>query len=93
MESPFELTDDEWAATRVALHEAKRVLDPRLRPDGYNLLWNVAADAGQVVAHVHLHVIFAYGCSQQYVNIAGLERVKARSRRAWKCRFPAPTGA
>jgi diadenosine tetraphosphate (Ap4A) HIT family hydrolase len=56
-ESPFELTDDEWAATRVALHEAKRVLDLRLRPDGYNLIWNVAADAGQVVAHVHRHVI------------------------------------
>jgi histidine triad (HIT) family protein len=46
-----------WAATRVALHEAKRVLDLRLRPDGCNLIWNVAADAGQVVAHVHLHVI------------------------------------
>jgi diadenosine tetraphosphate (Ap4A) HIT family hydrolase len=56
-ESPFELTAEEWAATRVLLLEAKAAIDQRLRPDGYNLVWNVAPDAGQEVAHVHLHVI------------------------------------
>jgi diadenosine tetraphosphate (Ap4A) HIT family hydrolase len=56
-ESPFELSADEWADTRAVLHEAKSVLDERLRPDGYNLIWNVQEDAGQLLAHVHLHVI------------------------------------
>ena len=56
-ESPFDLTADEWVDTRTLLHEAKRVLDERLSPDGYNLIWNVCEDAGQVVAHAHLHVI------------------------------------
>ncbi len=36
---------------------AKLLLDERLRPDGYNLIWNVKPDAGQEVAHVHLHLV------------------------------------
>lgn len=56
-ESPFELTEGEWADTHVLLHKAKAVIDERLRPDGYNLIWNVGSDGGQEVAHVHLHVI------------------------------------
>ena len=56
-ESPFELTGEEWADTQVLLRQAKAALDERLRPDGYNLVWNVKPDAGQEVAHVHLHLI------------------------------------
>ena len=56
-ESPFELTDDEWADTRSVLLQAKSRIDELLRPDGYNLVWNVKPDAGQEVAHVHLHLI------------------------------------
>ena len=55
--SPFELTTAEWADTRVVLLGAKAVLDERLAPDGYNLIWNVEPDGGQEVAHAHLHVI------------------------------------
>lgn len=56
-ESPFELTAEEWADTQAMLLQAKSALDRLLRPDGYNLVWNVKPDAGQAVAHVHLHVI------------------------------------
>lgn len=56
-ESPFDLTDKEWFATRVLVFGAKSVIDARLRPDGYNLVWNVGTDAGQEAAHVHLHMI------------------------------------
>lgn len=56
-ETPLELTSEEWADTRTVLWLAKAALDERLRPDGYNLIWNVNPDAGQEVAHVHLHVI------------------------------------
>ena len=56
-QSPFELTRDEWSDTQVLLHQAKAVLDDRLSPDGYNLIWNVMPDGGQEVAHVHLHLI------------------------------------
>lgn len=56
-ESPFELTADEWMETRSLLQRVKAIVDERLAPDGYNLMWNVGADGGQTVAHVHLHVI------------------------------------
>lgn len=56
-ETPFDLTPEEWAETHEVLQRAKIMLDQRLRPDGYNLIWNVMPDAGQEVAHVHLHLI------------------------------------
>jgi len=56
-ENPFDLTPEEWLATRSLLAHAKSLVDQRLRPDGYTLLWNVGRDAGQEVAHVHLHLI------------------------------------
>jgi diadenosine tetraphosphate (Ap4A) HIT family hydrolase len=53
----LELTAEEWADTQVLLRQAKSALDERLRPDGYNLVWNVKPDAGQEVAHIRLHLI------------------------------------
>lgn len=51
--SPFDFTDDEWAATHDLLLEAKAAWDERLAPDGYMLVWNSSPDVG----HAHLHVI------------------------------------
>lgn len=56
-ESPFELTTEEWADTRVIIERARSVLDDWLQPDGYNLIWNVMPTAGQEMAHAHLHLI------------------------------------
>jgi diadenosine tetraphosphate (Ap4A) HIT family hydrolase len=51
--SPFDFTDEEWAATHELLLEAKAAWDERLAPDGYLLVWNCAPEIG----HAHLHVI------------------------------------
>lgn len=56
-ETPFDLTPEEWTATHELMAVAKRILDERLRPDGYNLISNVGPDAGQTVAHAHMHLI------------------------------------
>lgn len=37
--------------------EAKKLLDGRLKPDGYNVDVNVGALAGQTVVHCHIHLI------------------------------------
>jgi histidine triad (HIT) family protein len=50
--SPFELTAEEWAATRELLQLVRAELHNRLAPDGYTLGWN---DQGGL--HPHLHVI------------------------------------
>lgn len=51
--SPFDFTDEEWAATHELLLKAKAAQDERLSPDGYLLAWNCSPDVG----HTHLHVI------------------------------------
>ena len=56
-ESPFDLTPDEWVATRELVVVARRRNDERWSPDGFNLIWNVGAVGGQQVAHVHLHLV------------------------------------
>lgn len=56
-ESPFDLTEAEWASMRLLLLEARQRTDERFAPDGYNLGWNVRPAAGQEMAHVHLHLI------------------------------------
>ena len=50
--SPFDLTAEEWAATRELLLLVRVELHKRLAPDGYTLGWN---DQGGL--HPHLHVI------------------------------------
>lgn len=55
-ETPFDLNKEEWNATQDLLHKAKTILDEH-NPDGYNIGWNIGADAGQHMFHAHLHVI------------------------------------
>lgn len=58
-ETPFDLSAEEWAATREMLAEARRVLDAE-GPDGYAVGWNVHPVGGQSIPHAHLHVIGRY---------------------------------
>ena len=55
--SPFDLTEEEIAATFELLRAAKEEIDALLSPDSYNLGWNCGSIAGQEVEHTHLHVI------------------------------------
>jgi len=55
--SPFDFTDEEWAATHELLLQAKAVQDERLAPDGYLLAWNCGSPPGEPPIHAHLHVI------------------------------------
>ena len=59
-ETPFDLSDKEWADTKELLNLAKNYLDKKYNPDGYNLGWNVGEVGGQYVFHAHLHVVPRY---------------------------------
>ena len=50
--SPFDLTAEEWTATRELLLAARKALHDLLAPDGYTLGWN-----DQERLHAHLHVL------------------------------------
>lgn len=56
IETPFELSIDEWGELRDVLVLARKHLSS-FGPDGYTIGWNVGAVAGQEVFHAHLHVI------------------------------------
>lgn len=60
VETPFDLTEEEWADTFLLLKEVKLYLDKKYKPDGYNVGWNVGKVGGQNVAHAHLHVLPRY---------------------------------
>ena len=56
----FSLTTDEQAAMIALLDRAKAYLDSRYHPDGYNAGVNCGEAAGQMIFHVHLHLIPRY---------------------------------
>jgi histidine triad (HIT) family protein len=57
--SPFDLTHEEWVATRDLLLRAKAFQDERLAPDGYFLSWSPfpASDSAVADMHSHLHLV------------------------------------
>ena len=57
VETPFDLSEQEWMDTKKMLDIIKSHLDEKFNPDGYNLGWNVGKTAGQTVSHAHFHII------------------------------------
>ena len=56
----FETTPEEQRALLELVGRVKGELDRRYHPAGYNLGVNVGAAAGQVVPHVHFHLVPRY---------------------------------
>lgn len=59
IETPFELSQDEWKALFKLMPKFKILIDKH-SPDGYNIGWNVGSSAGQNVMHAHLHFVPRY---------------------------------
>ncbi len=56
----FELSFREQMALWLMVNRVKNVLTQRLKPDGFNVGFNVHTAAGQTVFHTHIHVIPRY---------------------------------
>jgi diadenosine tetraphosphate (Ap4A) HIT family hydrolase len=53
----FLVTAEEKTALWAMVDEARKLLDERLKPNGYNVGINVGSPAGQTVMHCHIHLI------------------------------------
>jgi diadenosine tetraphosphate (Ap4A) HIT family hydrolase len=56
----FDMSDDERVAVMDLLATARRIVEARHHPDGYNIGVNVGRAAGQNRMHVHVHLIPRY---------------------------------
>ncbi len=56
----FQATLDEIKALYSLINQGKGLLQKEHNPDGYNILNNNGAVAGQVVMHAHIHLIPRY---------------------------------
>jgi diadenosine tetraphosphate (Ap4A) HIT family hydrolase len=56
----FDMTAAEQAAVLALLNEARRIVQAKHKPDGYNVGVNIGRAAGQNRMHVHVHLIPRY---------------------------------
>ena len=56
----FETTREERIAIFELIDEAKKMIDKKYNPSGYNIGMNCGVSAGQSVMHIHVHLIPRY---------------------------------
>lgn len=56
----FEITKEERNAIFELLDKAKKIIDEKYHPSGYNIGMNCGVSAGQTIMHVHVHLIPRY---------------------------------
>lgn len=59
-ETFFDTTKEERLALFELIDEAKKIIDSKFHPDGYNIGVNCNKAGGQSVMHVHIHLIPRY---------------------------------
>ena len=56
----WETTKEERIAIFELIDEAKKIIDEKYAPDGYNIGMNLGEYAGQSIMHLHVHLIPRY---------------------------------
>ncbi len=59
-ETVFDLGEEEMPALMLAVRKTMIKIDSKLAPDGFNVGWNHHPAGGQVVPHLHIHIMPRY---------------------------------
>ena len=59
-ETVFDLAEQEMQALMLAVRKTMITIDTKLHPDGFNVGWNHNPAGGQVVPHLHIHIMPRY---------------------------------
>lgn len=56
----FDLSDDETDKLSAGIKKVMEKIQAVLKPDGFNVGWNQSPAGGQVVPHLHIHILPRY---------------------------------
>jgi histidine triad (HIT) family protein len=56
----FDLTEEQYKNLMVSVRETMNRIQQVLNPDGFNVGWNHKTAGGQVVPHLHVHIMPRY---------------------------------
>lgn len=74
-----ELRPDERADLMEAIVFAKRLLEAALKPDGFNVGFNLGTAAGGSIAHLHAHIVPRWNGDTNFMPVLGQTRVLPQS--------------
>ena len=57
VETPFSMSHKDFLELFKSVKNTMEVIDRVLHPDGYNVGWNQMSAGGQVVPHIHIHIM------------------------------------
>ena len=74
-----DLTEEEMKDLFVAVKKTAAKIKATLKPDGFNIGWNDGTSAGQVVPHLHVHIMSRWngdggGNMHSIINNPGAEK-------------------
>jgi histidine triad (HIT) family protein len=55
-----ELDDEKSKELMIVVKKVMKIIEEKLNPEGFNVGWNSGESAGQVVPHLHLHILPRY---------------------------------
>lgn len=58
--SALDFNDNDLKKMAVAIKKTMEIIKEKLHPDGFNVGWNDGSAAGQVVPHLHIHIMPRY---------------------------------
>jgi ATP adenylyltransferase len=70
-----ELTREERADLMEEITLARRLLTEAMRPDGVNIGFNLGAQAGGSIAHLHAHIVPRWSGDNNFMPVLGQTRV------------------